>query len=126
MTSSTYAEDFLGQGPDAEALATNLTTASKWRDAWNAARLWEAYCAEQRAKWDDAAYGGVNALKPVYDFVTSRNAGVAKKYTALGQVVNARSAIVQSAAARKKAAKKRAAKAAASPAPVVTASKSLN
>jgi hypothetical protein len=126
--SETYAEDFLGQGPDAETLATNLTTASKWRDAWTAAKQWLAYCAEQRGIWDEAAYGGINTLKPVYDFVTSRNAGVAKKYTALGQVVNAKSAIAQSAAVRKKTATKKAAKAAsvAPSTPVVTASKSLN
>jgi hypothetical protein len=103
--STTYVADFGANAPPVATVASNLVTASQWRDEWTSAKNWLAYCAEQRQIWEDTSLEDVATLKPAFDYAVSRDPTITKRYPQTKLLVGSRSQAAARAAATKKAEK---------------------
>jgi hypothetical protein len=101
--SSSYETDFGAHAPSAGQIAFVVTNAATWRDRWQQARTFVAYCAEQRATWEDAALGQMDGLKPAFNYLAQREPKVAEKYPVTGKFLKAGSTIASRAVASRKA-----------------------
>jgi hypothetical protein len=101
--SGTYVEDFGARAPAAAQIAFVVANAAKWRDTWHAAKAFFEYASEQRARWEDDASAHMNALKPMFDYATSRDVRVADRYAATTKYLGATKAIAERGAASRKA-----------------------
>jgi hypothetical protein len=118
--SPTYGSDFGTHAPSAGQIGFVMTNAATWRDRWQQAKMFLAYCAEQRATWEDAALGQMDTLKPVFDFLTQREPKVVERYPVTGKYLGVASTIATRGAASRKAKAKEAAKSAPAEAPAAT------
>jgi hypothetical protein len=107
---ATWTSDFGAFAPDPHTLATALTNASSWRDAWSNAQTWLAYCSVQRRLWEDAALTYVAELKCVFDHASAADVTIAKRYPSLARMVDGRSEGSRRAARARKARRARQAK----------------
>jgi hypothetical protein len=107
---TTYVEDFGNRAPPAAQVAFVVTNAAKWRATWQGAKKFLAYAAEQRAAWENDALAQMDALKPAFDYATSRDTALAEKYAAtskflaVNQVIAARAVSTRKANAKGKGA----------------------
>jgi hypothetical protein len=105
-----------------------MTNAAEWRDTWQAATKYLAYCSEQRATWENASLAQMDTLKPAFEYLEQRDPKAAEKYPATTKYLGAGSAITTRAAEKRKKKDSAAVKAAkaATPAVNAAAAKSLN
>jgi hypothetical protein len=101
-----YADHFGSHAPDAKMIAFLMTNAVAWRDTWHAAKKLLEYATEQRATWENAAMEQMEALKPPFEYVASRDHTVAETYAATAKYLGETRAIaVRGARVRKAKAK---------------------
>jgi hypothetical protein len=126
--SPTYASDLGPHAPPADQVAFMMTNAAEWRDTWQAATKYLAYCSEQRATWENASLAQMDTLKPAFEYLEQRDPKAAEKYPATTKYLGAGSAITTRAAEKRKKKDSAAVKAAkaATPAVNAAAAKSLN
>ena len=103
VESATYAEDFGSRAPTAANVAFVVANAAKWREIWEAARQFARYAAEQRAAWDQEALAQMEALKPAFEYVASRDASAVQSYSATAKYLTATSEIAARAASARRA-----------------------
>jgi hypothetical protein len=89
---------------DGSSRTTTRSSRPAWRDAWEDAVRWAAYCSEQRRVWEDDSLAKIAAFRPVFDYL----AAAATRYPATRMLVGARSASARRGAAKKKNEKKEA------------------
>jgi hypothetical protein len=105
-----------------------MTNAAKWRETWQGVKKYFAYCSEQRAIWESAAFAQMDTLKPAFEYFEQRDPKAAEKYPATTKYLSAGSAIASRAAEKRKKKGSAEAKAAKAAAPAVNApaAKTLN
>jgi hypothetical protein len=98
-----YRADFGPYAPTAEEIAFLVTNAARWRAAWLAAKQAVKYASEQRTAWERDALARMDALKPMFDYVVSRDASAAAQYSATAKYMGEAAAIAARAASSRKA-----------------------
>ena len=86
--SRTYESDFGALAPSRERLAFLLENAAQWRACWNEAVRYLAYCASQRAAWEDEGLRQMALLKPIFAILQDRDGTRAAKYSATEAYLN--------------------------------------